>query len=190
MARFYSGNPLFTLRIRLFSAVGFGFAAVMRGNVAQPLVALQGIVKRFGAFAANDGASLSIGEGELHALLGENGAGKSTLVKILFGLLQPDSGSIRWKGEEVRIADPSAARQLGVAMVFQHFSSFENLTALENVALGLPGRTADRSLADETAALASRYGLPVQLDAPSGACPPESGSGSRSCGLCCNRRNS
>ena len=138
----------------------------MREDVAPPLVALDGIVKRFGAFAANDGASLTVGEGELHALLGENGAGKSTLVKILFGLLQPDAGVIRWKGEPVRIAGPGAARRLGVAMVFQHFSSFENLTALENVALGLPGRTADRSLAGETAALAARYGLPVPLQAP------------------------
>jgi len=132
----------------------------------RPLVSLDGIVKRFGAFAANDGASLLMREGELHALLGENGAGKSTLVKILFGLLQPDSGEIRWRGEPVRIDGPVAARRLGIAMVFQHFSCFENLTVVENVALGLPGRRADRRLAEETGALASRYGLSINLEAP------------------------
>jgi general nucleoside transport system ATP-binding protein len=131
-----------------------------------PLAALQGIVKRFGAFTANDHVTLTIGEGEIHALLGENGAGKSTLVKILFGLLQPDAGVIRWKGEAVRIPDPEAARRLGIAMVFQHFSLFEAMSVLENIALGLPGATADEALGREAAALASRYGLALNLAAP------------------------
>jgi general nucleoside transport system ATP-binding protein len=131
-----------------------------------PLAALQGIVKRFGAFTANDDVTLTIGEGEIHALLGENGAGKSTLVKILFGLLQPDAGVIRWKGEAVRIPDPEAARRLGIAMVFQHFSLFEAMSVLENIALGLSGATADEALGREAAALAARYGLALDLAAP------------------------
>jgi general nucleoside transport system ATP-binding protein len=134
--------------------------------VNPPLVAVDGLVKRFGAFVANDGVSLSVAEREIHALLGENGAGKSTLVKMLFGLLQPDAGTIRWRGAPVVIDGPDAARRLGIAMVFQHFSSFENLTALENVALGLPGRVADERLAVEVAALAERYGLALNLAAP------------------------
>ncbi len=131
-----------------------------------PLVVLEGIVKRFGAFTANDHVTLTVREGEIHALLGENGAGKSTLVKILFGLLQPDEGIIRWQGKIVSMADPDAARQLGIAMVFQHFSLFENLSVLENIALGLSGRMADPVLARETADLARRYGLALDLAAP------------------------
>ncbi len=125
----------------------------------QPLVQLDGIVKRFGAFTANDGVALTVNAGEIHALLGENGAGKSTLVKILFGLLQPDAGSILWQGKPVRIPHPEAARALGIAMVFQHFSLFENLSVLENLALGLPGRKADAALSRDAAVLARRYGL-------------------------------
>jgi general nucleoside transport system ATP-binding protein len=141
-----------------------GFVSVT--TAPTPLVSLSGIVKRFGSFAANEDVSLTIGEREIHALLGENGAGKSTLVKILFGLLQPDSGTICWKGREVRIPNPDAARKLGIAMVFQHFSLFENLSVLENLALGLPGRVADDALAAETKALAQHYGLAIHLEAP------------------------
>jgi simple sugar transport system ATP-binding protein len=151
----------------LARGLGLGFArSVSPSPSTRPLVALVNIVKRFGAFAANDGASLSVQASEIHALLGENGAGKSTLVKILFGLLQPDAGEILWRGEARRIESPDAARALGIAMVFQHFSSFDNLSVLENVALGLPGRVADRRLADETMALAQRYGLALELSAP------------------------
>ncbi|MGL4635040.1 MAG: ABC transporter ATP-binding protein [Beijerinckiaceae bacterium] len=131
-----------------------------------PLVALDGIVKRFGSFMANDHVSLTIRPQEIHALLGENGAGKSTLVKILFGLMQPDAGEIRWLGKSVRMPNPDAARKLGIAMVFQHFSLFENMTVLENIALGIPGAKADTALAKEATTLAERYGLAISLDAP------------------------
>jgi general nucleoside transport system ATP-binding protein len=129
-------------------------------------VSLDGIVKRFGRFVANDNVTLNIGEGEIHALLGENGAGKSTLVKILFGLLQPDEGTIRWQGKTVQISNPDAARRLGIAMVFQHFSLFDNMTVLENIALGLPGAKADAALAADARNLAERYHLALSLDAP------------------------
>src|SRR6516165_7974363 len=103
-----------------------------------PLLSAQGITKRFGAFTANDSIDLDIFGGEIHALLGENGAGKSTLVKIFYGLLQPTSGRLRVTGREAVLASPAAARALGIGMVFQHFSLFDNLTVAENVALGLP----------------------------------------------------
>jgi simple sugar transport system ATP-binding protein len=131
-------------------------------SAGEPLVAFDGIVKRFGSFVANDRVSFRIDDGEIHALLGENGAGKSTLVKCLFGLLQPDAGRILWKGVPVAIDGPDAARRLGIAMVFQHFSLFENMTVLENIALGLPGRRADRALEREALDLASAYGLPLR----------------------------
>src|SRR5690349_12479446 len=102
-----------------------------------PLLALDGISKRFPMTVANDGISLAIRPGEIHALLGENGAGKSTLVKIIYGVLHPDAGEIRWNGARVSIANPAAARALGIGMVFQHFSVFEALTVAENIALGL-----------------------------------------------------
>src|SRR3569833_452622 len=85
-----------------------------------PLLALEGISKRFPMTVANDGITLSIQPGEIHALLGENGAGKSTLVKIIYGVLHPDAGEIRWKGERVSIANPADARTLGIGKVYHH----------------------------------------------------------------------
>ena len=78
--------------------------------------------------AANDDVGFEIEAGEIHALLGENGAGKSTFVKMVYGLLQPDSGQIIWRGEPVTIRSPQHARELGIGMVFQHFSLFQALT--------------------------------------------------------------
>jgi simple sugar transport system ATP-binding protein len=97
-------------------------------------------------------------------LLGENGAGKSTLVKIIYGALQPTAGAIRWKGQPVTVASPAAARQLGIGMVFQHFSLFEALTVTENIALALP-KSMQRGLADTIASVSSDYGLPLRPDA-------------------------
>jgi simple sugar transport system ATP-binding protein len=91
-----------------------------------PLLRLAGIVKSFPGCLANDHVDLAIRAGEIHALLGENGAGKSTLVKIMYGVLRPDAGEIRWRGEPVQIANPAFARKLGIGMVFQHFSLFRH----------------------------------------------------------------
>src|SRR5215471_12995573 len=101
----------------------------------QPLLQAVGISKRFGDLLANDAVDLDLWPAEIHALLGENGAGKSTLVKIIYGLIQPTSGEFRWMGEKIELAGPAQARALGIGMVFQHFSLFENLTVAENVAL-------------------------------------------------------
>ncbi|NIU63408.1 MAG: ATP-binding cassette domain-containing protein, partial [Pseudomonas stutzeri] len=89
---------------------------------------LCGITKQYPGCLANDRIDLSIQPGEIHALLGENGAGKSTLMKIIYGVTQPDAGAIHWQGERVTMRDPAQARELGIGMVFQHFSLFEALT--------------------------------------------------------------
>jgi simple sugar transport system ATP-binding protein len=129
---------------------------------AVPVVEASGLTKRFGALVANDAVDLRIAPGEIHALLGENGAGKSTLVKMLYGLLRPDSGTIAWSGRPVAIGGPSAARSLGIGMVFQHFSLFENLTVAENVALALDGRESRAALTARLSRLSADYGLPLE----------------------------
>src|SRR5215470_2654943 len=132
------------------------------GRVGAPLLSAVHITKRFGSFAANDSIDLDIYGGEIHALLGENGAGKSTLVKIIYGLLQPAGGELRVMGRKVTLAGPAAARALGVAMVFQHFSLFENLTVAENVALGLPAGEPLAAMTQRLADLSRAYGLPLE----------------------------
>ncbi len=107
-------------------------------NVEAPLrLKLVGVSKSFPGVRANDNVNLSVKPGEIHALLGENGAGKSTLVKMIYGILAPDEGEIVFDGSTARISNPRAARRLGIGMVFQHFSLFEAMTVLENIALGL-----------------------------------------------------
>ena len=108
-------------------------------DVDQPLLQLEGITKRYPSVVANDGIDLTIRPGEIHAILGENGAGKSTLMKIIFGVAHPDEGRISWRGEEVRVDNPAAARALGIGMVFQHFSLFETVSVVENISLTVPG---------------------------------------------------
>jgi simple sugar transport system ATP-binding protein len=121
----------------------------------------RGIVKIFGNLRANDGVDLTIMPHEIHALLGENGAGKSTLVKMLYGLLEPNEGEIRWQGRPIGLAGPAAARAVGIGMVFQHFSLFDSLTVAENVALALPPGQKLAAIADKVAAISQAYGLPL-----------------------------
>ena len=128
---------------------------------APALLRLRGITKQYPNTLANDRVDLTIAPGEIHALLGENGAGKSTLVKIIYGVVRPDAGEIAWNGVPVDIPSPSAARALGVGMVFQHFSLFEGLTVAENLALGMNERMSRKDLRDQVAAISSRYGLPL-----------------------------
>ncbi len=126
-----------------------------------PRLALRAITKRYPGTVANDAVNLDVGVGEIHALMGENGAGKSTLMKIVYGVTRPDSGSIEWEGSPVVIGSPSAARQLGIGMVFQHFALFETLTVAENIALALDASVTPQDLAPRITAVAERYGLPV-----------------------------
>ena len=124
-----------------------------------PRLQLSGITKRFPAVLANDGIDLTVMAGEIHAVLGENGAGKSTLVKIVYGVVRPDAGTIRWNGEAVAIDTPAKARALGIGMVFQQFSLFETLTVGENIALALDGTRGGRELDDRIRETSARYGL-------------------------------
>jgi general nucleoside transport system ATP-binding protein len=127
----------------------------------QPLLQAVGISKRFGALLANDAIDFDLRPTEIHALLGENGAGKSTLVKIIYGLIQPSAGELRWMGQKVELHGPAQARALGIGMVFQHFSLFENLTVAENVVLGLPPTESLPTVSARLAELSHAYGLPL-----------------------------
>src|SRR5271167_3121553 len=115
----------------------------------KPRLVLTGITKRYPSVVANDDVSLSVRPGEIHAVLGENGAGKSTLMKIIYGITKPDTGTILWNGKYEMITTPSQARRLGIGMVFQHFSLFETLTVLENIALALDERVPPARLAQK-----------------------------------------
>ena len=136
----------------------------MNANLAVQLV---GISKSFPGVVANSNIDLQVRAGEVHALCGENGAGKSTLMKILYGMLQPDSGQIEVNGEPVRFRSPSDAIKAGIGMVHQHFMLADNLTVAENVLLGAEaqhgiGGKARRRIAE----LAGTTGLRVDPDLP------------------------
>ena len=121
------------------------------------------INKEFGSVRANNDISINVKSSQIHALLGENGAGKSTLVKIIYGLLQPDSGSMTFLNKEFSPKSPKDARALGVGMVFQHFSLFEPLTAFENIILGLDKELGEKELSASVIKLSESYGLEVNL---------------------------
>ncbi|NQY59338.1 ATP-binding cassette domain-containing protein, partial [Cognatishimia sp.] len=125
------------------------------------LLSMEGLTKAYPGVIANDSVSFDIKEGEVHALLGENGAGKSTLVKMIYGLVKPDSGTMTWRGEDFAPAEPRVARATGVAMVFQHFSLFEALNVAENVALGMENPPPMRDLAGRIKEVSETYGLPL-----------------------------
>ena len=128
---------------------------------APPRLQLTGITKRYPAVVANDGISLTVRPGEVHAVLGENGAGKSTLMKIIYGAIRPDEGSIQFDGRPVQVRNPQEARQLGIAMVFQHFSLFDTLTVAENVWLGLDKSLPLAEVTRRITAKAAEYGLDI-----------------------------
>lgn len=130
------------------------------------VVEMLNIRKEFPGIVANDDITLRLKRGEIHALLGENGAGKSTLMSILFGMYQPDRGTIKVNGKEVRISNPNVANHLGIGMVHQHFKLVENFTVTENIIMGtetrrwglfLDVRQAGRRIEE----LSKRYGLNV-----------------------------
>ena len=132
---------------------------------------LRGIVKRFGATTALDGADLELRAGEVHVVLGENGAGKTTLLGVLAGMLRPDRGIVEIAEHTVALKGPREAWSLGVGMVHQHFALVPRLTVLENLALGLErarGRLRLRyeAVRASAGALAARVGLAVPLEAP------------------------
>lgn len=119
------------------------------------------ISKQYPAVKANDRVNLRVKPGEIHAVLGENGAGKSTMMKMIYGAVRPDEGEIRWNGQAVEITSPAQARQLGISMVYQHFSLFDTLTAAENVWLGLDKSLTLAEVTQRIGQVAKSYGLDV-----------------------------
>jgi simple sugar transport system ATP-binding protein len=131
-----------------------------------PTISLRHVSRRFGPVLANDDVSLELRPGTVHALVGENGAGKTTLMRVLYGLLAPDAGTIRVDGREVQIRSPADAMRLGLGMVHQHFMLVDPLTVAENVTLGREPRGGFGALRRheaerEVAILAARYRMPV-----------------------------
>ena len=134
--------------------------------MSPPRLQLAHITKRYPAVVANSDVSLTVQPGETHAVLGENGAGKSTLMKIIYGSVKPDEGTVSFNGQPVQIRNPQEARSLGISMVFQHFSLFDTLTVAENVWLGLDKSL---SLAEVTRRItdkAREYGLDIDPGRP------------------------
>jgi simple sugar transport system ATP-binding protein len=128
-----------------------------------PTVEMQEITKRFGPVVASDRVDFTLGEGEIHALLGENGAGKTTLMRILYGLYRADAGRILIGGREVHIGSPKDAIALGIGMVTQHFALVPPLTVAENVVLGYTDRfrLKQAEIERKVAAAAQRFGLEI-----------------------------
>ncbi|MGI3169134.1 ABC transporter ATP-binding protein [Pseudooceanicola sp. C21-150M6] len=125
------------------------------------LLSIRGLTKAYPGVVANSDVSFDILPGEVHALLGENGAGKSTMVKMIYGLVSPDSGEMTLRGQPYAPSEPQAARAAGVAMVFQHFSLFDALNVAENIALGMAEPPKMGELAARIKEVSEQYGLPL-----------------------------
>jgi ABC-type uncharacterized transport system ATPase subunit len=133
-------------------------------DMTGPILELRGITKRFSGAAANDRITLTLHQGEIHALLGENGAGKTTLMNVLFGLYQPDEGEVLVRGQKQDIRSPADAIDLGIGMVHQDFMLIPVFSVTENVMLGReaiqPGGFLDQpKVAKEIRAISRQYGL-------------------------------
>ena len=132
------------------------------------LLEMRGIVRCFGAVRANDGVDLEVRTGEILGLLGENGSGKSTLMKVLFGMIAPESGEIVFRGHALRGHRPADAMAAGIAMIHQHFMLIEAMSVVENVMLGWPdaGRLLKRhEMAARVRDASQRFGLDLDPDA-------------------------
>lgn len=136
-----------------------------------PALELLNIRKRFGPVEALRGASLTVGPGEIHALVGENGAGKTTLMRIAYGLARPDSGTIRVRGAPATIRSPRDARRLGIGMVHQHPTAIPALTVAENIALTAGWKVVPPTLARRVAGLTAELGLPLDPGRYAGRLP-------------------
>ena len=137
--------------------------------MSEYVIEMLNITKEFPGIKANDDITLQLKQGEVHALLGENGAGKSTLMSVLFGLYQPEAGTIKKNGQVVHIKDPNDANDLNIGMVHQHFKLVEVFTVLDNIILGVEPNKAGflqkKEAREKVMALSERYGLKVDPDA-------------------------
>ena len=133
------------------------------------VIEMESITKTFPGIKANDDITLKLREGEVHALLGENGAGKSTLMGVLFGLYQPDEGSIKVNDNRVEIKNPNDATELGIGMVHQHFKLVGRFTVLENIILGMEdvknGFLKYSEAREKVKKISKQYGLNIDPDA-------------------------
>tara|TARA_B110000211_G_C14063927_1_gene546849 strand:+ start:99 stop:1703 length:1605 start_codon:yes stop_codon:yes gene_type:complete len=134
------------------------FNEEMNGD-QQPLLTLSKLTKIYGSLIANDSIDLDVFSGSIHAVLGENGAGKSTLMKLAYGVVKPDAGEILWKNKKIDYWNTAVARDLGIGMVFQHFSLFETLSVVENIALTIKGSQKD--LIDRIRMIGADYQLEI-----------------------------
>ena len=138
------------------------------------LLEMRGIVRRFGELCANDSIDLDVHDGEILGLLGENGSGKSTLMKVLFGMLPPDAGTIVFRSQPLAGHTPADAMAAGIAMIHQHFMLVDAMTVTENVMLGWPaaGRILRvREVAARIREMSRRFGLDLDPDARVAALP-------------------
>ncbi|WP_034552081.1 ATP-binding cassette domain-containing protein [Carnobacterium funditum] len=137
----------------------------MEQKRVEKVLELKHITKKFGNFVANDDVSLTVRRGEIHALLGENGAGKSTLMNVVFGMYQPEEGSISVYENETKIENPNHAIHLGIGMVHQHFKLIENFTVTENIIIGMEPKDGIRlnmkAAVKEVKNISEKYGLKV-----------------------------
>jgi ribose transport system ATP-binding protein len=131
-----------------------------------PLLRMSGITKHYGGVRALENVHFEATRGTIHALLGENGAGKSTLIKVLSGVVQPDSGTIELDGQSVEFANPTAANDAGIACIFQELSLLPDLTVADNIGItrppkrfGLIDYRAQRRLAEEALARVGGEGI-------------------------------
>ena len=144
------------------------------GPTLAPALEMRGITKRYPGVVANDGISLKVKPGEIHALLGENGAGKTTLMNVLYGLAAPDEGEILLDGSPIRISGPADAIARGINMVHQHFMLVPVLTVAENILLG-DETMANRVFLDRKESrrriieLGRRFGFEIDPDAKVGS---------------------
>ncbi len=137
--------------------------------MSEYVIEMNHIRKEFPGIVANDDITLQLKKGEIHALLGENGAGKSTLMSVLFGLYQPEEGTILKNGKEVEINNPNDATALGIGMVHQHFKLIDVFTVLDNIILGAEttkfGFLQKKEAKKKVIELSEKYGLKVDVDA-------------------------
>ncbi|MBQ8562441.1 MAG: ABC transporter ATP-binding protein [Firmicutes bacterium] len=133
------------------------------------VIEMNHIRKEFPGIVANDDITLQLKKGEIHALLGENGAGKSTLMSVLFGLYQPEAGTIKKDGKEVKINNPNDATALGIGMVHQHFKLVDVFSVMDNIILGAEttklGFLQKKEARKKVQELSEQYGLKVDVDA-------------------------
>jgi branched-chain amino acid transport system ATP-binding protein len=148
--------------------------------VAEPLLAVRGLVKRFGALCVTAGVDLDLGAGEIHALIGPNGAGKTSLVQQIAGSLQPDAGAIRFAGQDVTRLAPHRRARMGLARSFQITSVVPSFSAAENVALAAQARAGhtfrflmpawrDREISMRALAALETVGLAARAQVPAAA---------------------